>query len=86
MPVFQNEQYELHCQTYSVDANSEAEAIRKLLDGEAEPLDGMLEFIEVARTVAFGCHHSENLAISFEREMSQSVTGSCRPSGPSGKQ
>lgn len=48
MPVFHIEQYELHSQTYSVEASDEADAIKKLLDGEAEPLHGMLEFIEVA--------------------------------------
>jgi hypothetical protein len=37
MPVYEVEQYELHVQTFRIDAPSEAEAIAKLLNGEAEP-------------------------------------------------
>lgn len=48
MPRYEIEQYELHTMRYSVEAVSEAEAIKKLLTGEAEPIDDTLELIEVA--------------------------------------
>ncbi|MGA2620189.1 MAG: hypothetical protein ABSF26_21430 [Thermoguttaceae bacterium] len=48
MPVYQVEQYELHVMKYRVEATSEAEAIRKLFDGEAEPVGQSQDFVEVA--------------------------------------
>jgi non-ribosomal peptide synthetase component E (peptide arylation enzyme) len=48
MPQYDIEQYELHSQRYAVEAASEAEAIQKLLAGEAEAIDDTLELIEVA--------------------------------------
>lgn len=48
MPIFEIEQYELQTVKYRIEAANEAEAVVKLLDGEAEPVDNSLEFIEVA--------------------------------------
>ena len=48
MPVYEIEQYELHTATFRVEAKSEAEAVVKLLDGEAEVVDNSQEYIEVA--------------------------------------
>jgi hypothetical protein len=48
MPTWEIERYELHAQTYRVEAASEAEAIKRLYDGGAGPIDGSLVFIEVA--------------------------------------
>jgi hypothetical protein len=48
MPTYEIEQYELHTQKYRVRAKSEAEAIAKLFQDEAEPVEGSLEFIEIA--------------------------------------
>jgi type III secretion system FlhB-like substrate exporter len=48
MPTYEIEQYELHAMKYRVEADSEAEAIAKLLNGEADPMDNSLEYIEVA--------------------------------------
>ena len=48
MPTFEIEQYELHAMKYRVEAATEAEAIRLLLDGEAEPVEQSQDFIEVA--------------------------------------
>ena len=48
MPMFEIEQYEIHVQTYTVEADSEAEAIVKLLDGLAEPVDNSQEYVELA--------------------------------------
>ena len=47
MPTYEIEQYELHVQTYEVEADNEAEAIAKLFKGKAEPVDDSLEFVEV---------------------------------------
>lgn len=48
MPKFEVEQYEIHTQLHCVDAVSEAEAIKRVCDGEGNAVDGGLEFIEVA--------------------------------------
>lgn len=48
MPTYEIEQYELHVTTYRVKAKSEAEAIRKLFQGKAEPVEQSQELIEVA--------------------------------------
>ena len=47
MPSYEIEQYEIHAMRYRIDAPNEAEAIAKLLDGEAEPVEGSLEYIEI---------------------------------------
>jgi hypothetical protein len=66
MPLYEIEQYELHAQTYQVEADSEAEAIKKLFDGEADPLDGGLEYIEVAED--FGMPADDDLDLVDELE------------------
>ena len=48
MPTFEIEQYELHAQTYRIEAAAEAEAIKRLLDGEADAVDNGLDYIEIA--------------------------------------
>jgi hypothetical protein len=48
MPVFEIEQYLLHTERYRVQANSETEAIARVFQGEADPIDNSLDFIEVA--------------------------------------
>ena len=48
MPTFGIEQFELHCMKYRVEADNEAAAVVKLLDGLALPIDNGLEYIEVA--------------------------------------
>jgi len=47
MPVYEIEQYEIHAMRYRIQATDEAQAVAKLLDGEAEPVDGGLEYIEI---------------------------------------
>lgn len=47
MPTFEIEQYEIHAQQYRVEADNVADAITKLLDGEAAPVDDSLEYIEI---------------------------------------
>lgn len=48
MPVYEIEQYELHAMTYRVEADDPADAIVRLLDGEAEAVDNSMDFVEVA--------------------------------------
>ena len=47
MPEYRIEQYEIHGQQYRVEADNVADAICKLLDGEADPVDDSLEYIEI---------------------------------------
>ena len=47
MPEYRIEQYEVHGQQYRVEADNVADAITKLLDGEADPVDDSLEYIEI---------------------------------------
>ena len=47
MPTFEIEQYEVHVQRHQVQANSEAEAIKRLFDGQAVAVDNSLELVEV---------------------------------------
>jgi hypothetical protein len=61
MPVFQVEQYELHVMRYRVEAATEAKAIVKLFQGEAEPVDGSLELVEVGED--FGMPADDNREI-----------------------
>lgn len=62
MPTYEVEQYEIHTHTYRIEADSEAEAIVKLLDGEVEPVDGSLDFIEVAEDVGLPVDEYRELA------------------------
>ena len=62
MPLFQIEQYEIHITKYRVEAKDEAEAIAKLLDGKADPIDNSLEFVEIADD--FGIPVDENRALA----------------------
>lgn len=65
MPVFRIEQYELHTQTYSVEADSEAEAISKMLDGNGEPVDDSQAFIEVA--------DERGMAVEYHRQLAEQL-------------
>jgi hypothetical protein len=67
MPIYQIEQYELHTQKYNVQAKSEAEAIAKLLNGEAEAVEGSLEFIEVAEDMGLPADKYLDLADALQK-------------------
>ncbi len=73
MPEYEIEQYELHVMKYRIKAKDEAEAIRRLLDGEAEAVDNGLEYIEVAED--FG------LPVDQHRELAAQLTASGVPVG-----
>ena len=62
MPTFVIEQYEIHTQTYRVEASSEAEAIKILFDGQAVPVDNGLEFIEVCEDLGLPADEHRELA------------------------
>ena len=47
MSTYEIEQYEVHTMKYRVEASNEAEAIKMLFDGEADPVDNGFDFIEV---------------------------------------
>ncbi len=64
MPIFQIEQYELHTMKYRVEAVTEAEAIKRLLDGEAEAVESSFDFIETADD--FGLPVDENRDLAEE--------------------
>ena len=73
MPEYEIEQYELHVMKYRVQAESEAEAIVRLLDGEAEAVDNGLEYIEVAED--FG------LPVDEHRQLASQLTACGVPVG-----
>jgi hypothetical protein len=62
MPVYEIEQYEVHAQRYRVKARSEAQAIKKLLDAEAEPLDDGLDYIEICEDLGLPEDENSELA------------------------
>lgn len=62
MPKYEIEQYELHTMKYQITAANEAEAIVKLFDGEAEPVDGSLEYVEIAEDFGLPVDEHRQLA------------------------
>lgn len=62
MPTFEIEQYELHALKYRIEAKNEADAIVKLFNGEAEPVDDSLEYIEVAEDYGMPADQNQDLA------------------------
>ena len=62
MPTYEIEQYEIHVQTYEVEAESEAEAIAKLFKGDAEPVDDSLEYVEVCEDRGLPAEEHRELA------------------------
>jgi type III secretion system FlhB-like substrate exporter len=62
MPTYEIEQYELHAMTYRVEADSKAHAIARLLDGEADPSDNSLDYIEVADDYGIPVDENRELA------------------------
>jgi hypothetical protein len=60
--IFEIEQYELHTERYRVEANSEAEAITRLFNGEADPVDNSLEYVEVADEYGLPVENHQDLA------------------------
>jgi hypothetical protein len=61
MPLYEIEQYQIHSVTYRVIADSPADAIAQLLDCEAEPVGGSMEFIEIAEDVGLPIDECDDL-------------------------
>jgi len=59
--MYKIEQYEIHVQTYKVEADSEAEAIVKLFDADGEAVDGSLEHVEVCEDRGLPANEYEEL-------------------------
>ena len=62
MPTYEIEQYELHTMKYRVEASSEAEAIKRLFDGEADAVDNSQEYIEVCEDMGLPADEHRELA------------------------
>ena len=62
MPTYEIEQYEIHTMKYRVEASSEAEAIKKLFDGEADVADNGFDFIEVCEDMGLPADEHRELA------------------------
>lgn len=62
MPTYEIEQYEIHVQKYRVEADNEAKAIAKAFDGDAEPVDGSLEYIEIGEDLGLPTDDHRDLA------------------------
>jgi type III secretion system FlhB-like substrate exporter len=62
MPQYEIEQFELHVMKYRVEADSEAEAIAKLFEGDAEPVEQSQEYIEVAEDFGIPVEQHQELA------------------------
>ena len=67
MPLFEVEQYEIHTQKFQVEASSEAEAIFKVLNGEAKAMDNEQEYIEVAEDIGLPVDEHRTLAEELHR-------------------
>jgi hypothetical protein len=78
MARFEIEQYELHVATYEVEAPSAAEAIRRLLDGDGDPLDGSV-YVRTSDDVGMNVADDPHLAQEL-RELGVQVRGSIVPS------
>ena len=68
MPTFEIEQYELHAMKFRVEAASEAEAIAKLFQGEAEPVEQSQEMIEVADDYGLPVDEHRELAEALRKQ------------------
>jgi hypothetical protein len=62
MPLYEIEQYELHVMKYQVEADSEADAVAKLLMGEGEPVDNSLEFVNIIDDLGMSLTEDQELA------------------------
>jgi hypothetical protein len=73
MRIYRIEQYELHVRGYIVSADSEADAIAKLFQGEADSIDDSLVFVEIADDHGMPVDEKRDLAGQlFDRNMMHS--------------
>jgi hypothetical protein len=62
MATFEIEQYEVHTQTYHVEAVNEAEAIKNFFAGDGDAIDNGLDYIEVADNLGLPAEQHPQLA------------------------
>ena len=67
MPLYEIEQYELHTQKYRIEASSQAEAIAMLFQGNADPVEGTLEYIEVLDEFGIPVEERRDLAEELQQ-------------------
>jgi hypothetical protein len=79
MPTYEIEQYELHTERYRVEADDVAHAIAGLLNGEADPVEGSLEYIEVAEDFGEPVDEYQDLADRL-RDLGITIHGDIIPS------
>jgi hypothetical protein len=79
MPIYEIEQFEMHTQKYRVEADSEAQAIKRLFAGEADVVDGSLEFIQVADDCGLPVDEYRDLADALDA-LGESVDDDVIPS------
>lgn len=79
MPKFEIEQFELHVMRYRVEAENEAQAVAKLFDGEAEPVEQSQEYIEVAEDFGMPVDEHRDIADGL-RELGVAVGEAIIPS------
>jgi hypothetical protein len=68
VPRYRIEQYELHAQTYEVEADSPGKAIEKLFDGCGDAVDNGLEYVEVADKYGMGGEEFDEKTFDSLRE------------------
>ena len=66
MPTFEIEQFELHTMKYRTHADSVAEAIAKLLRGDAKVMGGGLEYIDIAENDGLPVNQLPELAAQLK--------------------
>ncbi len=79
MPIYEIEQFEMHTQKYRVEADSEAQAIKRLFAGEADVVDGSLEFIQVVDDCGLPVDEYRDLADALDA-LGESVDDDVIPS------
>ncbi len=65
MPKFEIEQYEIHAQKYTVEADTMAEAVDRVLNGDSDS-QGALEYVEVAEDIGMSLDANEALVEELE--------------------
>jgi len=81
MPMFEIEQYEIHKATYRLRADSEADAIAKLFDGDGEFVDNSQEYVETCEDLGLPVDEYPQLAEQLRKRgvaLGESVIPSIR--------
>ena len=79
MPIYEIEQYDIHTSTYRVEADSEADAVKKLFDGLATPMDDGFELIGICDELGLPVDRHAELADELRR-LGVNIPGKIIPS------